>query len=399
MRLREQLREVAPQISAAVPLWMLAFVGLTIMLTITESMELPEGLTESWIIAFFGVSGVLAIVLSLGYRQPIPFTGHILAVILFGSLAAEVSFPEMVGASMVAGALILVLGATGVIGMVSSWIPESVVMGVIAGAVVEFVAPMFTMLSTEPLIIGSVLAAYIVSQLVWGTKISPIISSLVVGVVVAGVAGRFGGVPGLAMPDPVLIVPEFSVGAILAALPVLIVLILAANIPSVIYLREQGYDPPEKAINIASGGATIVGSFFGPLAMAVPTPVLPIIGGPDAGPLEHRYRAAVASSFSWILIALGAATAAPLAMFLPQALIVSIAGLALISVLMSALKDVVSGPLRLGPVVAFAVVLSDISLLGLGPFFWALVLGAGFSLLLESEGWAQLREVSDEATA
>lgn len=93
---------------------------------------------------------MLAIVLSLGYRQPIPFTGHMLAVILFGLLAAEVSFPEMVGASMVAGVLILVLGATGVVGMVSSWIPESVVMGVIAGAVVEFVVPMFTMLTRRP---------------------------------------------------------------------------------------------------------------------------------------------------------------------------------------------------------------------------------------------------------
>lgn len=98
-------------------------------------------------------------------------------------------------------------------------------------------------------------------------------------------------------------------------------------------------------------------------------PVLPIIGDPDAGPLEHRYRAAIESSLSWLLIAIGAATAAPLATFVPQALIVSIAGLALIRVLLAALEDVVSGPLTLGPVIAFVVVLSDISVLGLGPFF------------------------------
>lgn len=375
---------------------MLALVALTIMLTVAESLELSAGLTASWIMTFFGVMAVLSIVLSLRYRQPLVFTGHILAVILFGSLGTEVSFPEMVGASIVAGGLILILGATGVTGMVTSWIPESVVMAVIAGAVVPFVSDMFTSLGTAPLIVGSVLAAYVVSQLVWGTRISPIIPSLAVGVIVAGLFGRFGEtLPALELPDPVLIVPDFTLEAIVAALPVLIVLILAANIPSVIYLRDQGYDPPERLLNVASGGATMVGSLFGPIAIAIPTPVLPIIGGPEAGPLEHRYRAAILSSLSWLLIALGAGAAAPLAMFVPRELIISIAGLALVSVLLAALKEVVSGPLTLGPVIAFAVVLSDISLLGLGPFFWALVLGTGISLLLEREGWARLREASE----
>jgi hypothetical protein len=31
------------------------------------------------------------------------------------------------------------------------------------------------------------------------------------------------------------------------------------------------------------------------------------------------------------------------------------------------------------------------TLLGLGPFFWSLVLGAGISLLLERDGWKRLQ--------
>lgn len=31
------------------------------------------------------------------------------------------------------------------------------------------------------------------------------------------------------------------------------------------------------------------------------------------------------------------------------------------------------------------------TLLGLGPFFWSLVLGAGISLLLERDGWKALQ--------
>ena len=392
MALREQLKEAAPQLSAAVPLWMLAFVALTIVLTVTERLGLSAELTTSWVFTFFGVSAVLGIVLSIRFRQPLVFTGHILVVILFGSLGSETSFPELVGAAMIAGAIILILGATGITGKVTSWIPEPIVMGLIAGAVLPFVADMFTSLGTEPLVVGAVIAAFVASQ-VFLDGISPIIPALVVGVVVAGLAGQFGEqLPAFELPQPVLIVPAFSIDAIVAALPVLIVLVLAANIPSVIYLRNQGYEPPERALNMASGGATIIGSLFGPMAVAIPTPVLPIIGGPDAGPIEHRYRASVASSVSWLVIALGAATAAPLAMFLPRGLIVSVAGLALLSVLAASLRDLVTGPLTLAPVVAFAVVMSDIALIGLGPFFWGLVLGTSISLVVEREGWKRLQD-------
>jgi predicted benzoate:H+ symporter BenE len=67
------------------------------------------------------------------------------------------------------------------------------------------------------------------------------------------------------------------------------------------------------------------------------------------------------------------------------------AGLALIAALVGALKEIVRGPLILGPVFAFAIALSDMNLFGLGPLFWSLVFGSVISLLLEREGWTQLR--------
>jgi hypothetical protein len=55
------------------------------------------------------------------------------------------------------------------------------------------------------------------------------------------------------------------------------------------------------------------------------------------------------------------------------------------------LKEIARGPLVLGPVFAFAIALSDMTLLGLGPFFWSLVLGTIVSLLIERDGWERLR--------
>lgn len=74
----------------------------------------------------------------------------------------------------------------------------------------------------------------------------------------------------------------------------------------------------------------------------------------------------------------------------------AIAGLAVIGVLAMALTRITSGPLTLGPLVAFAVAVSDLMMLGLGPYFWSLVFGVGVSWTLEREGIGELRLQSRE---
>jgi len=89
-----------------------------------------------------------------------------------------------------------------------------------------------------------------------------------------------------------------------------------------------------------------------------------------------------------------AGIAATVPAFIPRALLVTLAGLAVVGVLINALQEVTKGPLVLGPVFAFAISLSEISFLGFGPFFWALVVGTAISLLLEPEQFKQLRTTS-----
>lgn len=43
----------------------------------------------------------------------------------------------------------------------------------------------------------------------------------------------------------------------------------------------------------------------------------------------------------------------------------------------------------------FAVSMSDIELLGLGRFFWALALGIATSLLLEREQWREIHQAAN----
>ncbi|WP_375164746.1 hypothetical protein [Arthrobacter sp.] len=61
-----------------------------------------------------------------------------------------------------------------------------------------------------------------------------------------------------------------------------------------------------------------------------------------------------------------------------------------------ALKRITTGPLTLGPLIAFAVAVSDLSMFGLGPYFWSLVFGVAVSWALEGEGVRALREQAPE---
>jgi benzoate membrane transport protein len=108
-----------------------------------------------------------------------------------------------------------------------------------------------------------------------------------------------------------------------------------------------------------------------------------------------RYRSVYLPAAAGLLIALLATTAADVAVLVPRVLLLTMAGLALVGALVGALKEIVRGPLVLGPVFAFAISLSNMTVFGLGPFFWSLVLGVSISLLLERGGWRRLPEAAD----
>ena len=399
-----ELRRTLPALIASIPIAIVFFAVLGIILTAAGpgGLALSEEQSSGWIAVVYGLPMIPTLVLSIRYRQPLILTGNIFAIIFFVSLGDQIAFADLAGASLVAGALVLLAAVFGLTGSVATWIPAPIVHGLIAGAVMPFVVDMFSSISTSvggvaipaevPLMVGSALVIYLLSQRFLGSRLPAILPAFVAGLLVAAVTGQLGAVPSsLELPSLELVRPGFSWTAIVTATPVLVALLtVQSNVPSVIYLRSQGFRPPERLINVVSGIGTVAGSFFGPIAMSLALPPLLLAAGPGAGDRSLRYRAVFLPVATGALIALFAGTAADLAVLVPPVLLLAMAGLALIPALVSALREITSGPLILGPLFAFAIALSDLELLGLGPFFWALVLGTAVSLLLEREGWKRL---------
>ena len=400
-----ELRRSLPALIASIPVFIVFFAVLGIVLTAAgpKGLDLTDAQTSGWIAVLYGLPTLIALVLTIRLRQPLLITGNIFAIIFFVSLGDTVGFGDLAGASMLAGFIVLVAAILGLTRRIAAWIPAPIVYGLIAGAVMPFVVNVFTFLSTShdgvrlpyevPLMVGSALLAYLVSQRVFGARVPPILPAFVAGLAVAALTGQLGAFPSsFALPRLELAPPSFSLSAIVTATPVLVALLtVQSNIPSLVYMRTQGFTPPERTIDMVSGAGTIVGSLFGPIAVSLALPPVLLTAGPGAGPPAIRYRAVYLPVAAGLLIALFASTAADLAVLVPSTLLLTMAGLALIGALLSALREITRGPLVLGPILAFAIALSDMTLLGLGPFFWSLVLGAGISLLLERDGWKALQ--------
>ena len=400
-----ELRRTLPALIAAIPIAIVFFAVLGIILTAAgpEGLALSADQTSGWIAVVYGLPMLPTLALSIRYRQPLILTGNIFAIIFFVSLGDQIAFPDLAGASLLAGALVLMAAVFGLTRLVATWIPAPIVHGLIAGAVMPFVVRVFSSLSTSaggvsippevPLMVGAAVVAYLVSQRFVGSRVPAILPSFVVGLLVALLTGQLGEMPSsLELPSLEIVRPGFSWTAIVTATPVLVALLtVQSNVPSVIYMRTQGFHPPERVVNVVSGVGTVLGSFFGPIALSLALPPLLLAAGPGAGERSLRYRAVYLPAATGLLIALFAGTAADLAVLVPPVLLLAMAGLALLPALVSALREITTGPLILGPLFAFAIALSDMSLFGLGPFFWALVLGTAVSLLMEREGWTRLR--------
>ncbi len=365
----------------------LPIVVVTIPVAAAESMALTRAELTSWIIALYAVPCVLSLALALRYRQPLLLTGNFFYMVFIARLGSDVAFDEVVGASLVTGVVILGVLATGISNRLASLVPAPIVLGLLAGAVLPFVVDLFTLLGSEPVAVGGMMLAYLVGQRFLSASIPPILPALLAAIVLAPATGNAGSLPReLPGVSVTVIAPSFTIDAIVTITPVLVLLImLQSNLPSIVYLRSQNYEPPERALGAISGIGTAAASLLGPTGISLSLPATSFVAGPVAGPRATRFVVVIIASGVLLVLTLFAGVAADLPNIVSVDLLFALAGLTVIGVLSHAMRAVVSGPLTLGPLFALAIALSDFTAFGLSSFFWALVIGTAVSQVIERD--------------
>jgi benzoate membrane transport protein len=384
-RFPRPLSRLLPALTMSIPVTLFSVPALTFPLALAQTLRLSAVATASWIAVMYGLSAVVSVALTLRFRQPLLVAWSVAGMALAATFIGRTTFAELCGATVAAGVMVALIGVLGLTEWVSHWVPIPIVMAMVAGAVLPYVAGIFSAVPGAPVMVGGAFAAYILGGRFLPKSVPAFLPAIAAGILGAAFSGKLSLAQfDWALPALRFAVPTFSGAVLIAYAPVLAVLITTnSNLISIVYIRSQGYRPPTRSIDVATGAATAAGSFFGLVPICMGSFFVAPTAGPDAGDYDVRHWSVYFSAAGFAIIALLAGVAAKLLNIIPASLLLALAGVALIGVLMNTLQEAIRGPLKWGPLLTFAIAVSKVSYLGLGPLFWALVIGTAASFLLE----------------
>jgi benzoate membrane transport protein len=359
---------------------------VAIILSIGARGGLIESDLASWIFAGFLLNSLISLAFSLLYRQPLVFFWSIPGTVLVGPALTHLSFPEVVGAFLATGVLMVLLGLSGWVRRAMEAVPMPIVMAMVAGVFLRFGIDLVRAFGEDFWIALPMTAAFIALSALprLARVLPPLIGALAVGGVAVWLLGGFKPPAGalFAFAHPNLYVPQFSWPAIVElVVPLAITVLAVQNAQGIAILSANGHQPPVNAITFACGVGAIVTGLAGAVSTCLTGPVNAVIS--TSGEKQRHYTAGIFVA----VLAIGFGLLAPfftrLMLATPPAFIATLAGLAMLRVLQTAFTVSFRDRYTLGALVCFLVTVADLPIFNIGAAFWGLVLGLATSRLLE----------------
>ena len=298
-------------------------------------------------------------------------------------------WPAAIGAFLVTGALIVVTGLWKRLGDLIAAIPTPIAQAMLAGVLITLCLQPFKMLAVSPWLVAPLIAVWVIMQRVSQRWATPAAFAVALGIMLVA-AARDGGVP-LVAPHLTFTSPAFTWAGILGlALPLFVVTMASQNVPGVAVLGAAGYTVPWRETMLVTGITTMAGAASGGhvLNLAAITAALPASAESHPDP-ERRWIATATAGWAYVVIGAGAASLTALVAAAPEGIVESVAGLALLATLATALGGALreAGD-RIPAVMTMLLAASGVTVLGVGSAFWALVVGLGARWVL---GWRSTR--------
>lgn len=364
---------------------------VAIILAVGSNGGLSEHDIASWIFGVFFINGLITILLSWLYRQPLVMLWTIPGAVLVGQSLTHLTFAEVLGAYYGTAVLMLVLGATGLVKRAMLLVPMPIVMGMVAAVFLRFGLDLIHAIFSDAAIAGPMVAIWLLLTTMprLGRRCPPIIGTLCVGAIATIVLGRFDASAALQIEliEPVFHAPAWSASAMIElVVPLAITVVAVQNGQGFAVLKATGHNPPVNAITTACGIGSAISAAVGGISTCLTGPANAIIVA--GGERKRQYTSAIFFGLLAILFGLLAPTFTRLLMMAPKSLLTTLAGLAMLRVLQTAFITAFKERFSLGALVAFLVTVADVPLLNVGAAFWGLLAGLVISSLLERADFA-----------
>jgi benzoate membrane transport protein len=342
-----------------------------------HSVGASDALISSWFWALGIGMGFSTLGLSLFYKQPILTAWSTPGAAILVTSLAGVPMNEAIGAFILCSVLITLVGLSGWFDRLMGYLPKSIAAAMLAGVLLPFAMNMLLSLQSELGLVLAMILAFFISRVLWPRL--AVMITLLLGIVIAANLNLIVWQDvSLTFALPIWTTPQWSLSSTIGvAIPLFVVTMTSQNVPGLVVLRSHGYDAPAAPLVSWTGITGVLLAPFGGFAFNIAAIMAAICMGKnvDDDPKEC-YRATVWASF--VLIASGVFAGSLTGLFnsLPTALIVTIAGLALLGTIASSLSTALEQEAeRLPAIVTLVTTASSVAIWGVGSAFWGLALG------------------------
>src|SRR5258705_1655027 len=180
---------------------------VAIILTIATRGGLEPSDVASWLFGGFLMNGLISIAFCWLYREPLVLLWSIPGAVLVGPALTHLAFPEVIGAFLATGVLMLALGLSGWVHRCMEAVPMPIVMGMVSGVFLRFALDLvYAMRDQFWIAAPMVLVFFAVSAVpLLAPRVPPLIAAMIVGAVMVVALGEFhpaaGGTFMLARPN------------------------------------------------------------------------------------------------------------------------------------------------------------------------------------------------------
>ena len=364
--------------------------SIAIVFQAAQAFGATQEMLASWVWAISIGMGLTTAIPSLMIRKPVMVAWSTpgAAVLASAGLAGGFTMGQAVGAFMASAALIVLIGASGWFEALTKRIPLSIASALLAGVLARFGIAGFAAAQTALPLVLLMLFTYLL-----GRRFMPLYAvPLTLLFAILFVAGQ-GGFSNAEIPTgltwPVYVAPEFTWSAMVSlAFPLFVVTMASQNMPGVAAIKACGFGDeranggdaglPISRILTMTGVATLVFAPFGAFSLNLSAITAAMCMGPQSHPDKaRRYTAAVCCGLLYIALGLFGATIMAMLSAFPQALVVAIAGLALMATIGNGLASALHKESdREAAMVTFLITLSGVVIGGVGSAFWGLLAGS-----------------------
>ncbi|WP_213882473.1 benzoate/H(+) symporter BenE family transporter [Vibrio crassostreae] len=356
------------------------FIGYASAAAIIFQAAMSAGATEEQVASWFWALGIgmgaTTILLSLYYKKPVVTAWSTPGAALLITLEG-LTMNQAVAVFLFSSMLITLVGLAGIFEKVLKQIPTSIASAMLAGILLQFGLGLFTSLMEEVQIVAVMLAVFILAKARLGNLLIP--SIFIIALVMCVGFGKLDvSQVTMGLTTPVFITPDFEFFSLFSVgIPLFIVTMASQNLPGFAVLKANGYQVDSSKIITTTGVTGLLLAPLGGFAYNLAAITGAICMGPNADDdPKTRYMAGVSMGVFYLLAGVMGMSFVSLFSAVPSAVVIAVAGLAVMPTLMNCLAvSMADNHYREPALLTFLFTASGTNLLGIGSAFWGLCIG------------------------